>query len=627
MRRTVLRGWIVAWALGLLGVGSVSSLELPWREAGLTERQAAAHLLERFAYGPRPGEVDDVVSFGLGNWVESQLAGDFPGAVLSAKLSRLPAVALSHEDIVRRYSYTKGKILQEALAKGVVTREDYYGNSGERRLRDAQAALERFAAEQGMQPETGLIDQLRDQKLLRAVDSESQMVEVLTDFWFNHFNVSTHSHGARVHMLSYERDAIRPRVLTTFRELLGATAKHPAMLHYLGNALSVADPSATTLFDLEVQELDRLSPLDNPTLRLRLAKDLGWTQPDARRRRTNQPIGLNENYARELLELHTLGVRGGYSQRDVVAVARAFTGWTAFPTSGARDRLEKIFAEPATALNMGFVIEGEFLFRADRHDSDPKFALGQSLAAGRGIEDGEEVLDILARHPSTARHLARKLAVRFVSERPPEALVERLVNAWELSGGDLTEIVLAVVRSPEFWSDSARRSKIKTPFELAASTLRALAADLTDPKEIERRIARMGQPIYAYSAPTGFPDRNDAWVHVGPLLARVNFGRDLARNKIRGVSLDLPAILGRHRLETLEDAFAFFFPRLMPARDPGITLDLLGAADAFAALRDGSAPKPPSRDPQADLAAQRKSQQLAARAVGILIGSPEFQVR
>ncbi len=616
-----------ALILALLLASSARGLELPWREAGLTERQAAAHLLERFAYGPRPGEIDEVVRFGLGNWIEGQLAGDLPGALLSAKLARLPALSLPQGEIVRRYGYSRGRLLQAALDEGVITREDYSGERGERRLRDAVAALDRFAAQQGVHPATELVDQVKSQKLLRAVDSQSQLVEVLTDFWFNHFNVSIANSAARIHVLSYERDAIRPRVLSTFRDLLGATARHPAMLTYLGNSLSVANPRATTLFDLEVQELDRLSPLDNPTLRFQLAKDLGWTRRDARRQTSNQPIGLNENYARELLELHTLGVRGGYSQRDVVAVARAFTGWGTFPPSGARDRLEKALVGSETAEGMGFVIDGEFLFRSDRHDSDPKVVLGVRLASGRGLEDGDEVLDLVAGHPATARHLARKLAVRFVSERPPEALVKRLVNTWELTGGDLTEIVLALARSPEFWSDSARRRKVKTPFELVASTLRALGADLRQPKDTIGRIARMGQSIYSYSAPTGFPDHNDNWVHVGPLLARINFGRDLARGRIPGVVLDLPLILGRQRLTTLEEAVAFFFTRLMPERDPGVTLGLIGAEDAAAALLEQAPLRDQPRDRQADLAAQRRSQQLAADAVGMLIGSPEFQVR
>lgn len=614
-------------ALSLAPACVASSLELPWKAAGLSERQAAAHLLERFAYGPRPGEIDELVRHGLGNWFEGQLAGDLPGALLEAKLARLPALSLSHAEVVERYGYARGRILKAALDRGVVTREDYTGERGETRLRDALAALERFAAEQGMQPDSELVDQLRAQKLWRAVDSESQLVEVLTDFWFNHFNVSSSDSTARVHVLSFERDAIRPRVLGSFRELLGAVAHHPAMLTYLGNSLSVAGAGATTLFDLEVQDLARLSPLDDPTARLRLARDVGWTHRDERRRRPNQPIGLNENYARELLELHTLGVQGGYSQHDVVEVARALTGWGTFPGGGARAKLEQALVGSKTAEDMGFVVDGEFVFRADHHDSDPKVVLGLPLAAGRGIEDGEEVLDLLARHPATARHLARKLAVRFVSERPPEALVERLVRAWELSDGDLTEVLLALVRSPELWSPEARRRKVKTPFELAAFSLRALGSDLREPKDTLGRIARMGQSIYAYPAPTGFPDRNDSWLHVGPLLARINFGRDLARGRIPGVELDLEEIVGRRYFGSLEEAVAFFFPRLMPERNPSWTVALVGGEEKLAELLEAAAADASASESPETPAARRQSLVWAMDAVGLLIGSPEFQVR
>jgi len=332
---------VLATLVGMVAVPARadSGRILPWREAGLTERQAAAHLLDRFAYGPRPGDVDEVVRLGLRNWLEGQLVGDLPGSLLNAKLAKLPAMELDHRQIVERYSHNKGYLVQQAIKAGVISRADYFGENGAVRSRDAVAALERFSVRRGVQPESSVLEQLKSQKLLRAVYSESQLVEVLTDFWFNHFNVSSTAASARVHLLAYERDAIRPWVLTRFRELLGATARHPAMLAYLGNTQSVAGYAATTTFDLEVQELDRLSPLDNPTERRRLAHQLGWTSRRNRAKLNHQPLGLNENYARELLELHTLGVDGGYGQRDVVAVARALTGWTTFPASGGRERL------------------------------------------------------------------------------------------------------------------------------------------------------------------------------------------------------------------------------------------------------------------------------------------------
>ncbi len=616
---------------------SAWGLQIPWRASGLTERQAAAHLLDRFAYGPRPGDIDAVVELGIGNWVEGQLTGDMPGSVLGSKLARLPAMSLSPRQLVWRYTSNKGLLAQEAIAEGLFTLADYTGKNGPGRLADALAALERFAMDRGVTHDRELVDQLRAQKLLRAVHSAAQMIEVLTDFWFNHFNVSATQRSARVHMLSYERDAIRPRVLSTFRDLLGATARHPAMLLYLGNAQSVANPSATTTFDLEVTELDRLSPLDNPTLRMRLARDLGWYNREARLKQSTQPRGLNENYARELLELHSLGVGGGYGQHDVIEVARAFTGWGTFPPGGARAQVEKTLVDSETAVDMGFVIEGEFVFRADHHDSDEKIVLGVPLVSGRGIEDGEEVLDLVARHPATVRHLARKLAIRFVSEQPPASLIQRLVATWELTDGDLREVVRTLVAAPEFWSDAARRSKIKTPVELAASALRALDVDLVDATGVVTWVQRMGQPIYAYSAPTGFPDHGDSWTHVGPLLARLNFGRELSRNAIPGVGLDVMEFLGRGTLRSFTDATDFYFPILMPERDPTLTLSLVSAGDTDAAADGLEASQDLSEAELAQLTPeQRRRIAITAReatvrhavnALGMLIGSPEFQVR
>ncbi len=610
--------------------------DLPWREAGLTERQAAAHLLDRFAYGPRPGQIEELVELGLGNWIEGQLAGDLPGSVLDAKLARLPAMALSPRQIVRTYSYDKGLLARDAAAAGVISMQDYLGERGQRNLQAALASLRRFAAERGTQPEKALVAQLKAQKLLRAVYSESQLVEVLTDFWFNHFNVSVTASEALVHVLSYEREAIRPNVLGSFRQLLGAVAGHPAMLHYLGNARSVAGDGVTTVFDLEIQELDRLSPGDNPSLRQKLAQRLGWfrRRQTGKRRPGGRRAGLNENYARELLELHTLGVDGGYRQRDVIEVARAFTGWTTFPPGGKRASVEEalVSAETAdTARDMGFVVDGEFVFRADQHDAETKTVLDVMLPAGRGIEDGEDVLDLLAEHPSTRRRLARKLAIRFGSEQPSPELVGRLEETWELTAGDLPELIRTLVRSPDFWSDPARRSKIKTPFELTASALRALDAEIDDTGDLISWISRMGQPVYAYSAPTGFPDRSDYWTNVGPLLGRINFGMTLAAGRISGVKLDLLRPLGKRRLRSVEEAVEIYFPRLMPERDASVTLALItGDADAEQALAEtapASSGNAGGRQlARADAKAARESHKYATLAVGMLIGSPEFQI-
>lgn len=608
----------------------------PWRAAGLSERRAAAFLLERWTFGPRPGEVDRVLEVGLRNWIEGQLVGDLPGSVAQGALARLPAVSLSHDQILRRYLQPV-YVLQEAMVSGAVTREDYSGKNGQDRRHAAQQELDRYTQANGFRPPYELLDQLGAQKLYRAVYSESQLVEVLTDFWFNHFNVATSSPRSAAHILSYERDAIRPHVLGSFRELLGASARHPAMLLYLDNASSVAPREARTSFDRAMEiGFDSFSPMSNPSYRDRLAKALGWRDARFRPLRPDDR-GLNENYARELLELHTLGVDGGYTQSDVVEVARAFTGWTTFPPAAAGKRLRELLADAEAAADLGFTVEGEFLFRPDRHDSDEKLVLGAVFPAGRGIEDGEEVLDRLVRHPSTARHLASKLAVRFVADRPPPALVERLVKTYDLTGGDLREMMRTLLVSPEFWK--ARAAKVKSPFELAVSALRALDAEVADAGGVLDWIGRMGQPLYGYAAPTGYPDRADSWTGVGSMLARFNFAFELANGNIRGVTFDLLDLVARRGdrrgeergagLASPEDAVAAYFPLLLPERSPRSTLPWVGDGQRSPAKRAGSSdelrgrPAPP-KDPRL---LEKLARKHAAYAVGVLLASPEFQLR
>lgn len=598
--------------------------EMPWREAGLTERQAAGHLLNRLAYGARPEQIEELLELGLRNWVEGQLAGYVPGSLVRAKLARMPTLALSQREIMGRYS--QRALISKAMARGVISPDDYYGRMGEDRLQRAIAALERYSEEQSMLPAKAYLEELRAQKLLRAVDSSSQLVEVLTDFWFNHFNVSTTKPECRVHILSYERDAIRPNVLLSFRELLGATARHPAMLLYLDNASSRAPETTVTSFEREMKDIDRLSPGDNPSDRTALASQLGWRdRSDPRRRRRAGPRGLNENYARELLELHTLGVDGGYSQSDVIEVARAFTGWASFPPGGARQTLLDALTDSEIALEMGFVIQDEFVFRPDYHDSEAKSVLGVALPAGRGFEDGEEVLDLLAAHPSTVRHVTQKLAARFVSENPPAALIDRMVETWELSDGDLRELLRTLVESPEFWSAEARESKVKTPFELAASSLRALGADVTDTTAVVEKIRGMGQPLYAFSAPTGYPETSANWTGVGAMLARINFGLELGRGSLEGVTIDLPPLIGSQTLNTLEEAVEVYFEVLMPERDSASTL--LALRDKFdeegSESRESAPSKTRAKGPRST---EDPTSRLAAHAVGMLIASPEFQV-
>ncbi len=547
------------------------ALELPWREAGLTERQAAAHLLDRFAYGARPDDIDRVLDLGLETWLEGQLAGNLPDRDVDRRLDGLHSLEMSTREMVETYP-NPGMVLRQASREGVVNgeelrREDMENLSrGERSEQRSQ--LMAYAREKGYRPMREMLGELMVQKLIRARYSENQLTEVLTDFWFNHFNVSITDNESRSFVSTYERDAIRPHVLGDFREMLEATAKHPAMLLYLDNARSVAEDGAKVTFDRERYTRSRGRG------RFGGGRQRGGFG-DAEMRRAieeRRPQGLNENYARELMELHTLGVDGGYTQDDVIEVARAFTGWATYPPGPARREIEQRISRARRIPDAGFVFEENFLFRADAHDAGKKTILGKSYPAGRGIEDGLEVLDQLAAHPSTARHIATKLAVRFVSDEPPAALIDRLAESFTASGGDLRQVMRTLAQSPEFWAPEARGAKIKSPFELAVSALRVLDAEIEHPRATLEWIRRMGQPLYAYQAPTGYPDRATAWVNTGSLLGRMNFGLQLATGRIAGLGLDLAALNEHREPESLDDALVTYVPLLMPERDPGETV-------------------------------------------------------
>jgi len=341
-----------------------------------------------------------------------------------------------------------------------------------------------MADERGMRRD--LVTQLAQAKVMRAVASERQLQEVMADFWFNHFNVFAGKMNEAALLPAYERE-IRERALGRFGDLLAATAHSPAMLVYLDNW--------------------RSSTPRPPRARATAA----------RRRR-----GLNENYARELLELHTLGVDGGYTQADVIEVARCFTGWTV--------------AEEKT--------DPRFVFRPGMHDPGVKRVLGQEIAAG-GQGDGEAVLDLLAHHPSTARFVSRKLVKKFVSDDAPEALVQRAAETFLRTDGDIRSVLRTLFESPEFWSRRALRAKVRSPLELVAGSVRALGARVDDPAALARAVARMGEPLFAAQAPTGYPDDAAAWLSAGALLARIDFAVALSRGQVEGVAVDLDPVAAR----------------------------------------------------------------------------------
>lgn len=356
-------------------------------------------------------------------------------------------------------------------------------------------------------PQSVVIDELVQAKLLRAIYGERQLQEVMTDFWFNHFNVFVNKGADRILLTSYEQDVIRPRALGKFEDLLEATAKSPAMLFYLDNWLSVGPNSMRAL------GIPARSGPHAPYGRRRFP----GSNPNAKRKQS----GLNENYGRELLELHTLSVNGGYSQRDVTEVAKVFTGWT----------IEKP--------NDG----GSFTFDPRMHEPGPKFVLGHRIKP-KGEDEGKEVLHMLATSPQTAHFISLKLAQRFVSDDPPPALVDRLAKTFEKKKGDIREVLAELFHSPEFWADGSYRAKVKTPLEFVASAVRVTGADVQEAMPLARQLNNMGMPLYGAQPPTGYSMKAETWVSSSALLNRMNFALALTGGKVRGVKVDAVQLAG-----------------------------------------------------------------------------------
>jgi uncharacterized protein (DUF1800 family) len=391
------------------------------------------------------------------------------------------------------------------------------------------------------QPPQFVHNELIENKLYRAVYSNHQLEEVLVDFWLNHFNVFNGKANGRILLTSYERDAIRPYVFGRFKDMLLATARHPAMLIYLDNVNSQA-PREDLVFPV--------GPNQQPP---------------------RQP-GLNENYARELMELHTLGVDGGYTQADVVAVARAFTGWTV--------------VQPGQY--------AEFGFNGDRHDRKEKVILEHKLPPGRGEQDGLEVIDILARHPSTAKFISKKLAQRFVADDPPQALIDRMAATFTRTEGDLRAVLQTMFSSVEFSSEGAWQSKLKSPLEIVVSSVRALNAEAVDTFAMAQRIADLGQPLYGKVEPTGYPNTGEGWASTAGILGRINFATDLTAGRIPGVKPDM-------------SRFNFKMPSV-------VATELLGAPPSAATLES------------IDKGIQGKEVTPSMLAT-VVLSSPEFQRR
>ncbi len=514
-----------------------AQMALPYKELGWTAEEAAQHLLNRLAYGARPGEVAVVVEMGIEKWLDRQLNPTEEKEFEAQLVRTLPALGLSLRQINLTYPSPAGRLIVAGIKNHMRGYKDgklidslqvneMLGSASRQVLNVAREdpkdypgyeIYQKLTKRSGFKDFNSLMYQLMAQKMLRAVESENQLQEVLTDFWFNHFNVSvTRVNDVANQVLSYERDAIRPHVLGNFGSMLHATAKHPAMLVYLNNDRSNAEQGVRTLV---------------PYKESRIAKKIYAGDLKA----FAQMPGVNENYARELLELHTLGVDGGYDQKDVEELARIFTGWKASPFMFPYAKAVLKVAEWGVKRKKHAVLENGFLFDPERHDATAKQVLGQTFPPGSGVKEGYRALDMLTRHPSTARHIAAKMAQYFVADRPPHSLVEKMAIAFRSGGGNIKEVIIAMVEAPEFWVRREESYKLKSPFDFIVSACRHLNVEISDPVELLRWCTRMGQPLYAYQAPTGYPDETSFWVNGTGILKRIDFGLLLATNGIEGV--------------------------------------------------------------------------------------------
>jgi uncharacterized protein (DUF1800 family) len=423
----------------------------------LTEEQKIVHFLNRTSFGPTREEVQKVSRLGVSAYLEEQLHPErISDTFVEEKLGSLKTMRLSSRELIELYPPP----------------------------RQAGGQPEMMGAQQ-MQGPRVVIQELQQARLLRAVHSRRQLYEVMVDFWSNHFNIFAAKGADRWLSTSYDRDTIRPHALGRFQDLLLATTQSPAMLFYLDNWLSARPNPAVA----------RLAP-------------------------NNPRRGLNENYARELMELHTLGVDGGYSQKDVQEVARCFTGWT--------------IRQPRK--------EGTFHFEPRIHDSGEKIVLDTRIPPGGGIEDGIRVIELLSRHPSTARFISLKLARRFIADDPPMALVNKAAAAFSDSDGDIPTVLRTLIDSPEFFAPETYQAKVKKPLEFVASALRATGVDVQLSHQLVRYLGRMGEPLFLAQPPTGYPDVGASWTSPDMLLTRINFATDLIANRIPGSRLSREAM-------------------------------------------------------------------------------------
>jgi uncharacterized protein (DUF1800 family) len=524
-------------------------------QAPLTASDSARHALNRLGYGPTPGQVDAVVREGVLRWVDRQLAHDAVRDPALAERERgFEVLRTPMREMVAMHADQLSKALK-AQAQG--------GDSATMRALQAER---RQADVAGKRDPRELNAELGTVTMLRAVASERQLAEVLADFWLNHFNVLITKGFDRAYFADYLERTIRGHALGRFEDLLVATATSPAMLFYLDNAQSVADNTSVAA---PARRRTAARPGNRvPAMDPAMAEQL----------RQRMPRGLNENYARELLELHTLGVDGGYTQTDVVNVARILTGWTINRRGGH-----------------------DFQFLAAAHDRGEKVVLGQRFPAGRGEDEGRALLRMLASHPATKHHVSAKLCARFVADQAPDGCIDDAVRAWTRSDGDIREVVRAIVHSPDFWAMPTMQAKTKTPLEFVVSAVRAVGGTPDDTPRLAAQLQRLGQPLFQMVTPNGYPETSAEWVNSGALLARMTFAVALASNRLPGVTVQLD--------------------HLVPA-----TADHEALLDAVnRSVLGGGMSERTRRTILQELRDLTDPRTARAMAVGLALGGPEFQ--
>ncbi len=509
MRRIPL---LLAVWLGSLGLTNRQPVVSP---AGL---DSARHVLDRLGYGPLPGQAETIAREGVMRWIDRQLASPELGDPdLRKSLAGYQLLSTSSQELLQQFT--------EAQRERRLEQRD--------RPDTMMSPAPRRPPPEELTGIRRLLGQLPELVVVRAARSEHQLGEVMADFWFNHFNVFAGKGLDRVYLPEYMEKTIRPHALGRFEDLLVATATSPAMMFYLDNVQSVAPGSRPPALDRR------------PAIAMRGRSGLrgrpgfqGGRQPNPRadslrqRALARMPTGINENYARELMELHTLGVNGGYTQKDVTEGARILTGWSIAPPGGA-----------LAGFRRGPEPRAGFEFHDWAHDRGAKTVLGTGFPAGHGEDEGRRLLSLLASHPSTMHFVSAKLCARFVNDDPPDGCIDDAVRAWNKSDGDIREVLRAIFHSPDFWSSQNREVKVKTPLEFVISAVRAVGAVPDSTPRLAQAVARLGEPLFQHIAPNGYGERQDDWVNSGALLNRMNFAMGLASGRLPGVSVDLDAVL------------------------------------------------------------------------------------